>query len=301
MKVNNKKSRRAYYQGIINELIKQNGKDNFTFRLMGERLNVSKQRAKQIVQYHHLDIPTKDYFATKEYADLKQLIESDMVSQYTFQELHEDRYKKFLPKSFIRDIVVTSGKSFLRLTNKVLYNRYFNQTKTEEKSKREMFAEVVAMFPDSKLNYSSFCSHIDDCKIPFKRMRKDFVNRKHLASKLRHEAWTVLVDCFLAETAINTNLYAMNQLHALYEDYAKGKGKPSIQYDGFRETIIMNKVPFAHTMPLALLNRLLTLEIDFKGLTNRELAEIHNAKFPHASIIPRMLNDYGLQKAIGRV
>ena len=71
-----KENRKGFYQEIINEIIKQHGKDNFTYRLMGEKLEVSKQRAKQIVDYYQLDIPSYDYFASKECADLKKLIES---------------------------------------------------------------------------------------------------------------------------------------------------------------------------------------------------------------------------------
>ena len=47
-----KENRKGFYQEIINEIIKQHGKDNFTYRLMGEKLEVSKQRAKQIVDYY---------------------------------------------------------------------------------------------------------------------------------------------------------------------------------------------------------------------------------------------------------
>ena len=49
-----KENRKGFYQEIINEIIKQHGKDNFTYRLMGEKLEVSKQRAKQIVDYYQL-------------------------------------------------------------------------------------------------------------------------------------------------------------------------------------------------------------------------------------------------------
>lgn len=114
-----KENRKGFYQEIINEIIKQHGKDNFTYRLMGEKLEVSKQRAKQIVDYYQLDIPSYDYFASKECADLKKLIESNEVSQFTFQELYEKRYKRFLPHAFIMGLVSASGRTLLKKTTRL--------------------------------------------------------------------------------------------------------------------------------------------------------------------------------------
>lgn len=173
-----KENRKGFYQEIINEIIKQHGKDNFTYRLMGEKLEVSKQRAKQIVDYYQLDIPSYDYFASKECADLKKLIESNEVSQFTFQELYEKRYKRFLPHAFIMGLVSASGRTLLKKNNKALYEEFFSKTKTHDKTKRELFAEAQAMFPDKRFNYSSFCSDLDERKIPFKRLRKEFVGGK---------------------------------------------------------------------------------------------------------------------------
>ena len=105
---------------------------------MGEKLEVSKQRAKQIVDYYQLDIPSYDYFASKECADLKKLIESNEVSQFTFQELYEKRYKRFLPHAFIMGLVSASGRTLLRKTT-----RLYMKNSSARQNSRQNKARVI--------------------------------------------------------------------------------------------------------------------------------------------------------------
>ena len=90
----------------------------------------------------------------------------------------------------------------------------------------------------------------------------------------------------------------MDQFYLLYEDYAKNNGKQSIEYLAFREVVVINKTPVAKTKPVALLNRLLSLGVDLKELSSKEIAELHNAKHPHFAIIPKMLMPMGYKAAL---
>lgn len=294
-----KNSRKEFYQSIINELIDKHGKDHFTYRLLGEKLEVSKQRAKQIVDYYGLDIPRYDYFTSKECADLKKLIQSNKIANYTFKQIYEDRYHKFLPKAFINALVRSSGKNFLSLTNTACYKDYFSKTKTQDKTKRELFTEVQAMFPKRKLNFSSFCSLLDEEKIPFKRKRVNFTTRKNLAARQRNERITLLVGTFLSATSTNPSLYAMGELHTLYEDFAKNSGQTSIEYQLFRANCVLNKTYVARTKPLALLKRLQILGVNLKSLDSKEITEMHNTQYPLFAINPKILNHYVIQNHLG--
>lgn len=297
----NSKKKKGYYQRIVNDIIKEHGKDNFTYRLMGEALEVSKQRAKQIVDYYGLSIPTYNYFGSKECADLKRLIETNEVSQYTFKDLYEKRYKRFLPRAFIMELVGNAEKNLLRLTNKAHYKEFFSKTKTEDKTKRELFAEVQAMFPHRKFNYSSFCSDLDERNIPFKRQRSVFVGNKNLNFRMKREAATKLIQEFLTATAVDPTLYAMDQFYVLYEQHTNGKKRKFIEYITFRETATFMKVPFSRTKPIALRNRLLNLGIDLKAHDSKEIVDCHNARYPLFPITSKMLNAYGLQSYLGRI
>ncbi|MHA6898005.1 hypothetical protein [Ralstonia pseudosolanacearum] len=296
----NRENRKEYYQGVVDELIKQHGEDKFTYRLFGEKLGFTKQRAKQLIDYFQLKIPTHNYFGSTECADLKKLIQSNQVGQYTFQEIYEERYKKLLPKKFIRSLVASAGKTFAKSTDKALYGEFLSKTKTEDKTKQELFADLKAMFPGRVLNYSSFCSDLNKRRLPFKRKRRESLGNKNLVAKLMRENHALLIEGFVRAAAISPALYSTSQLHVLYEDYAKKNGKPSIDYLAFRKSVALNNVPVAKSKPLALLARLLRLGIDLKANSLQEIAEAHNAQFPLFPTIPKMLNDYVLKPHLGR-
>ena len=294
------KNKKEYYQGIINELIESHGEEKFTYRLFGERMNSSKQRAKQVVDNFKLVVPSRDYFGSAECADLRELIQSNEIFQYTLQELQEDRYKKFLPHAFIRALVYSSGKAFSNRTTQGLYTEFFSKTKTDEKSKDELFAEFQAMFPEKEHNYSSFCSDINKRRIVFRRKRKESFGRKNENAKIRREAFSSLIESFLSESTIDSFLYAMNQLYVLYEEFAKNSNTTSIEYRYFKKVASFDKIPLAQSKPAALLNRLISLGVDLKTLDLKEISILHNAQYPQFPATPKMLNDYLIKSHLGR-
>lgn len=300
MKVNSgevmtKNNKKEYYQKVINDLIAQHGESNFTYRLFGEALNFTKQRAKQLVDHYQLTIPTYDYLASGEYDDLKKLVESNEIYQHTLKSLYQDRYQKFLPKAFINEFVTSSGKSFLKLTDRSIFGNFFGSTETANKSKRELFAELEALHPDKNFKYTTFCSDLDKRGLPFRRIRAEFSGKKNIDARTRIKNINTKVENFIANHEGDVSLYTPNQLYVLYKEFAKNQKESVINYSEFRKGIVLCKICFARTMPIALKNRLKSLNINLSEHSLKELVAIHNNQYPLFPIVQKHLNNYGIR------
>lgn len=285
------KNRKTHYQNIVNEVLAKHGEQNFTYRLLGDVLNVSKQRAKQIVDYYNLDTPSSKYHSA-ECTDLKALIKSNEVTQYTLNELHEDRYKKALSRNLITSLVKSAGLKLRQESFRYIFDDYISKINSEKKTKYEMFVDLQAMYPDKNFNFSSLCDYINKRKIPFKRIRVSATNSRWKENRLRRETLLSLINEFLTNTSVDPSLFDATQLHVQYETFAKENDKQRIEYLEFRKICVQNKVPIATQKSLALLKRVLALGIDLKAHHTTEIASIHNAQYPLFAINIRELNYY---------
>lgn len=285
------KDRKTHYQNIINEVLVEHGEQNFTYRILGGALNVSKQRAKQIADYYDLEVPSSKYLSA-ECTDLKALIESNEVTQYTLNELHKERYKKALSQNLITSLVKSAGLKLRQESFRYILDEYISKINSKEKTKREMFDDVQAMYPEKIFNFSSLCDYINKRKIPFKRIRISATNSRWNENRSRRQNLSNLINEFLASTAVDPSLFDATQLHVQYEVFAKDNNKQSIEYLEFRKICVQNKIPIAKQKSLAMLKRVLALGINLKAHNTTEIASIHNVKYPQFAITIKELNYY---------
>lgn len=280
---------KIFYQGKIDKIVSKLKSVNVKFsnNKLAHELGVSRERARQIIQEYDLQVPKYDYLNSEEFKDLKALVESGEVVNFTPEQLFKDRYKEFLPKDLIRGYVSSSGKGFTK-TRKGVYNEFFSKTTTEDKELEELFGEIKAMFPMKRFNYWSFCMAVWDRALPYKKKRKGSDNSRVLKATAEVNKESEAFLNFIKKNKIDCSLYAISQIMAMFNQ----DREVAIDVKIMRKVLLRNSIVIAKTKSVALVNRLMSLNIDLKAHSFDEIVEMHNEKFPNVKTAKKDLYNY---------
>lgn len=279
--------RREFYQNKVDSIIKILNGRKFTNKRFAEELNVSRERARQIIKYYSLVVPKCDYYSSEQFKDLKRLVESGEVVNFTHEQLYKERYKEYLPKDLIRGYVSYNGKGFSITKNGIL-NEFFSKVQTEGKELEEIFFELQSMYPDKKHNYWAFCENISNRGLPYKRKRKYGTRPKErIASEKLTKISNELLKIIDSEN-IDCSLYSSSQLLQLFNSKLKTKIDKVI----LRKFILRNSIDIAKTKSFALINRIKSLGMNTTDNSFEEMATVHNKNFPMFPVSKKSLSSY---------
>ena len=272
-----REKKKAFYQKKVDSVIRSLKDKKFSSSKLAIELGVSRERARQIIREYDLVVPSYDYLNSEQFADLKELVESGDVANFTSEELYRERYKKFLPKDLIRGFVSSSGKYFSN-TKKGIYAKFFANTITEDKDVDELFLAIQEMFPKKKFSYWAFSVAVYERRIPYKKKRTiKFPNSRATNAKNEVDKLSEEILKFLEEGEIESIHYNISQLMGMFNEERKDK----VEVPLFRRVLLVNGIDTSRTKSLAFVNRVLSLNIDFKEHTFDEIVELHNNKFPN--------------------
>jgi len=278
---------KIFYQSRLDKVVNSLGGKKFSNIYFAEEMNVSRERARQIIKYYDLVVPKCDYQSSEQFKDLKRLVDSGEIVNFTHDQLYKDRYKEFLPKDLIRGFVSYSGKGFSVTKNGVL-NEFFSKVKTEGKELEEIFYELQSMYPMKKHNYWSFCMDIFNRGLPYKKKRNHKLREREIiaSDKLAKASGELLA--FIEVHKLDCQFYSSSQLLELFNLGRKEKLDRGL----FRKVILRNGIVVAKTKSFALVNRLTSLNLNFKDHSFEEVVRIHNEKFPIFQVSKRVLYSY---------
>lgn len=265
------------FQGIINKIAQEKG--NFSYAKLGEAIGLSRERARQIVKKFNLIVPDNK----AELEDLKKLVETGEVSNYTPEELYK-RYRRTIAKDFIRGYVIAKGKLFAKSKNGV-FQEFIGKVQVEEKTIDELYSDFCTMYPHRKMSHWAFSVALYERGLNYKRKRAKRTFNED-CSKITIASAKFIE--FVQEHNIDCTLYSIAQLVSIYEKITGD----SISSSMVRKVVVRNNLNSPSIKSIALANRVKALGMNLKGVTTQEIMKAHNEKFPLVPVTMRHFYSY---------
>lgn len=266
--------KKAKYQKIIDEILEKLDGKRFCKSHFAQHLSVSRERARKIIEVYELDFPQKDLLKSREFDDLKALVNSD-VNEFSLCQLTE-KYYGILPMDFIRSYVFYKNKILKESKHGVL-KMFFKFVDVEKFTLKELYLKFLKEYPIQSLgfNYWSFSVYCYSRSIKYKRVRNQKVRLNE-----NEDYWNKMTsefNEFLVSNNIDCSLYSISQLVYIY----KKLSGVELSISSMRKILLKCGYgeEYESVKSIALNNRLKTLNIDLRNSSKDEIVKTHNEKY----------------------